>query len=386
MNDPVLAESLTVHAGDLPVTVHADPDAIAHQRHYLPAYLPGRAGDRTVPGIELTILHGAAAHALLDTAHRITAHPARRIEHIPGVILRESTADGRRWYTVERDTVEDRPEAFAVLADGPRIVLAERTPSRPGYARPLRLIREAMLRTYEDHAHGIVMHAAGADLSGLGVLVCGPRNAGKTTLLTELCGAGAALLSNDRVILTPDHDRATHTGASGGDRVGMTAVPLPVPLARGTLDATPRLLHALPALARRPPARLPAVFGTPIKAAFSPAEYTAALGTTMRASARLGAVLVPALDDTATAPAARALTPREAETALTQACFTPHDEFWIRPWLIPRTIPDAVLARDAAALLARITSLVPVLQVRSGVHGDRARLAALLHTTLEACR
>src|SRR5436190_23452734 len=87
-----------------------------------------------------------------------------------------------------------------------------------------------MLRTYEDKGR-VIFHAAGVDVGGVGVMICGPRGAGKTTTTAALLrSTGASLLSNDRLI------------AHRGDR--LVAVPLPVPTARGTIEAFPELEHS----------------------------------------------------------------------------------------------------------------------------------------------
>jgi len=215
---------------------------------------------------------------------------------------------------------------------------------------PLRLIREVMLRSHENHG-GIVFHAGAADLHGTGVMVCGPRAAGKTTALACLLRAGGVLLSNDRVIL------------HGRER--LVAVPLPVPVARGTLDAFPELMEGIDPSAL---GALPTGFGTPHKVPLSARRFATILGTSMTATARLGLIVVPRLTDTGESARIERLEPEQARDVLVRCCFTPHDEFWIRPWLVARTDPDAVLVARGRQLIDALAASVPCVAVRCGVH------------------
>lgn len=146
-------------------------------------------------------------------------------------------------------------------------------------------------------------------------------------------------------------------------------MPLPVRLARGTIDAAPELAKAARALARpqRDPRQLPTAFGATAKAEFSPGEYTAALGTSVAAGSWLRAILVARLTDTTDPARVRPLPPEETQQVLQQNCFTPHDEFWTRPWLVPRTTPEITLRRRAQQLIRQVAADVPGFEVNFGV-------------------
>lgn len=208
------------------------------------------------------------------------------IEPIPGVVLIEAaTMDGRRCYILDRDTVDYAPAAWAAVIDGRRIDLhCPDATAAPRYT--LRLVREVMLRTYEN-AGGIVFHAAAVEFGGKAVMVCGRGTAGKTTAMTALLRRfrdNAALLSNDRVIFY------------GVDQ--LVAVPLPVRAARGTIEEFGELTRAAADAAR---ARLqqstvddlPADFGTPVKLAFPARSYADAFGARLSATARLSTPCSP---------------------------------------------------------------------------------------------
>lgn len=276
--------------------------------------------------------------------------PANLIETIPGIVLRHvREADGWQCFTLVSDELEGQPGAWAARARGTHLEVFLRDGSPRAHRYPLRLIREAMLRSHENHG-GIVFHAGAADLHGTGVMVCGPRASGKTTALACLLRAGGMLLSNDRVIL------------HGRER--LVAVPLPVPVARGTLDVFPQLVDVVDASVLE---TLPTGFGTPHKVPLSTRRFATTLGTSMTATARLGLIVVPRLTDTGESARIERLEPGQARDVLVRCCFTPYDEFWIRPWLVARTDPDAVLTVRGRQLIDALIASVPCVAVRCGV-------------------
>lgn len=299
----------------------------------------------------------------------------RHIEIVPSVFFQERrSSSGPRYYTVAVDGLEHQTNAYAVRAYERHIDLYLRSTAQKPHSYPLRLMREAMIRTYEDHG-GVVFHAAGTDLAGEDVMICGPRSAGKTTLLTCLLRlTRGALLSNDRLILEP----------SGR----LIAVPLPVPIAKGTIDAVTELRSATPRLSRpqQETSELPGRFGATIKAEFSPREYTAALGTTRAPGSWLRTIMVARLTDDS-APARMRELPREhTRQVLAANCFTPHDEFWQQPWLVPRMGPDSELQSHAEQLTQRTADHIRCFEVAFGVRNPLGDLDNALLNLLEQQR
>lgn len=359
---PPSDESRTYYSGDLAFTLTTPSQWGQEQREYLEQYLPGRLGDDDLGRFHLAIRPNDAR--CRELTQRVRCAPnARRIEPIPGVVLIEAREpSGERSYAVAGDALEQQADAYAVRVHHRRIELYLRSDARRPHGYPLRLMREAMLRTYENRG-GNVFHAAGADLGGHGVLICGPRSAGKTTLLTHLLrSARGSLLSNDRLILQP-HGR-------------LIAVPLPVPVARGTLESVPELAQALLTSSRPQPAvtELPWTFGSAQKAEFSAREYAAALHTSITAGSWLKTILLPRLTDTAEPLRIRTLAAAESEHTLKASSFTPHDEFWQHPWLIPRTLPDADLQNRSSQLIRNIADRIPCLEVRFGIRNSTDEL------------
>jgi hypothetical protein len=347
----------THHSGDVAVIIA--PVADGALDHYLHDYLAGPVGTCTFPVFQLGLRTGSASfdRAVTEFTYRAT----RLVEPIPGVVLAESsTSAGDRCFTVAQDALENIPDAWAVSVHGQKINLYVRAPSMsPRYV--LRIIREVMIRSYEN-AGAIIFHAAGLDLGGNAVMICGGGTTGKTTTLATLLRHfedRAALLSNDRLLVL-DHNE-------------VVAVPLPVPLARGTIEAFGELRAALPGVARARPGEmafdtLPRVFGTTRKIAFPARVFAEAFGAGMIPGSRLAAIIIPSITDTKDHVTVRLLDSVQATEALTGSCFTPVDEFW-HPWLIKRTHPDKQLSDVAAACCRRLGETIPCFAVGVGIRG-----------------
>jgi hypothetical protein len=361
-------------AGDLAATLTAPGQRQAAD--YLSGYLAGPVGTHDLPRYQVS-LH-AGREDLARASARPAGAPVTLVEPVPGVVLAASTgADGSRVFTVAADRLENAPGTWAASICGDRVDLHVADPAR-GPRHVLRVIRELMLRAYED-AGAVVLHAAGVEVDGGTVMICGPRGAGKTTAAAALLhqfGSRARLLSNDRLL------------ACGGQQV--VAVPLPVPVARGTLGAFPALGAAVPAVRRARPgepalAALPREFGTAGKIAFPARDFAAAFGAALAASSQVTAIIIPSLTDTADPPVIRHASPAEAQAALSACCFTPADEFW-RPWLVARARPDADLAAGAARRCRQLAASVPCVFVSSGARGPLEGFAEALATVTGAAR
>ncbi|MGA2825673.1 MAG: hypothetical protein ABSF03_06095 [Streptosporangiaceae bacterium] len=361
-------------AGDLAATVTAPGQG--QVAGYLSAYLAGPVGTHDLPRYQVS-LH-AGREELARASARTAGVPVTLVEPVPGVVLAASTgADGSRVFTVAADRLENAPGSWAASISGDRVDLHVADPAR-GPRHLLRIIRELMLRAYED-AGAVVLHAAGVEVDAGTMMICGPRGAGKTTAAAALLhqfGPRARLLSNDRLLACDGHQ--------------VVAVPLPVPVARGTLGAFPALGAAVPAARRaRPgepaPAVLPREFGTAGKIAFPARDFAAAFGAGLAASSQVTAIIIPSLADTADPPVIRRASPPEAQAALAACCFTPADEFW-RPWLVARARPDADLAVHAARRCRQLAASVPCVTVSSGVRGPLGGFAEALATVTGAAR
>lgn len=75
-------------------------------------------------------------------------------------------------------------------------------------------------------AHMTVLHAAAVSIAGHGVLICGRKGAGKTTLALALLGRGAAYVSSDRTIVWTDRDGPAASGWVGTFRLDSPSLSL----------------------------------------------------------------------------------------------------------------------------------------------------------------
>lgn len=362
------------YAGDVAFTLTAPFPWLSTQRAYLSDFLT------TPPGQLHLAKYNIRVHTDDPEFRQITEavglSPATSyIEPVPGLVMGESSlSDGRRRYVIVTDDVEHRPDAYAVAVQGRDIDLFTHSGTVRADRYPIRLVREAMLRTYED-AGGVIFHAAGIDVGGAAVMVCGPRGSGKTTMTAALLRLpGAALLSNDRLI------------ASHGDHV--VAVPLPVPTARGTIQAFPELEQLARQLAtsRIDLDGMPADFGSTVKYAFSARQFAEAFGARLISHSAIRLVIVPRLTDTAESGHVSRLPVAEAREVIAASCFTPRDEFWVQPWLVPRRRTDEELNSQAAAAIEHLAATVPCVEVRFGVRSPIADLADILEQTTGGAR
>ena len=109
----------------------------------------------------------------------------------------------------------------------------------------MRIVRELSMNRAQRRG-GLLLHAAAMAVGDRGIVITGPKGAGKTSLLIHALRARSArYVSNDRVVVPAAESRPSATG-----------VPTIVALRRGTLDLFPSLA-ARAAAHRRPDSRPP---------------------------------------------------------------------------------------------------------------------------------
>ncbi|GAA2693036.1 MULTISPECIES: hypothetical protein [Actinosynnema] len=346
-------------------TLAAEPAWLADQRRHLGQFLPPAATGRELAAFTIrahtdTLSFRKMVDAIAD------APDGDLVEPVPGLLLRRTRLrDGQRCYTVHSDQVEHRPGAYAVAVRDREIDLFLHSATDHPHRYPIRLVREAVLRTLEDDG-GVLFHAAGIDVGGSAVMIAGPRAAGKTTTAAALLRLPrAALLSNDRLVHHHGH---------------VLAVPLPVPAARGTIEAFPELR----ALATGHTS-LPADFGATTKHPFTARAFAAAFGACLAARSRPRLLLAPRFTDTTTI-STRPVDAERAREILTGICCTPRDEFWTTPWVVPRRRDTHHLTGQARAAVDRLARSVPCVEVHFGVRTPIQDLTRVLHHLAEGLR
>lgn len=93
-------------------------------------------------------------------------------------------------------------------------------------------------------------------------------------------------------------------------------------------------------------------------------------------TAQLRLIVLPQLTDTRQPARVQRLDAQQARHALSRSCFTPHDEFWIRPWLVARTDSDAALTERARDLVDALAESMPCVAVHCGVRNPTGVLQA----------
>jgi hypothetical protein len=98
----------------------------------------------------------------------------------------------------------------------------------------MRVVRELAMN-HSRRTGSLIIHGSGFVVEGRGVLIAGPKRAGKTTLLIHVLRQGTSqYLSNDRVVVSFERERPTLRG-----------MPTIVALREGTLEMFPHLYYRL---------------------------------------------------------------------------------------------------------------------------------------------
>jgi len=242
-----------------------------------------------------------------------------------------------------------------------------------------RLIREVLRRRFEQEGRA-VLHAGAVSFGGSVWLVCGPKFAGKTTLVCALIEhLGADFVSNDRVFLGGPGGRPEVISWPMSVRIGLgtclASAPLRDWLRAGRSPAYPRsgwdTERGLDEAAAR---RLAARADAP-KLELVPAELVASLGGRALAGGPVGGVFLPARDASLAPGVGRAqpVGPTPAKQRLLAELLTPDDDDY-PDWLGLRCTEATDLRDRARALIDLLVDTRPVVEV-SFAGGDAAARA-----------
>lgn len=365
-----------------PVTIDVlsdDAGALSWLAEFLgPAFRPGPPG-RPKPSHRVVLETSGTRHATL-----VRRRASAPLQGLQGFTLDGSFSRHRGWRDADHTLWVDDPtyNTFYGVDAAARslVVVANQKKSRPRLAL-MRVVRElattALLGAGRLPVHG----AAFAEGRGV-VLICGPKKAGKTSLLVHALRSGAVFVSNDRVFV--DVGQAT-----------ATAMPTIVMLRDGTLSRFPALQSAFerarfdrsrtiaecaPGM-RRPVPRAGKGFDRP---GMSAPQFCRLLGARMRGGGRVSAILFPRVDAHAEGVVLRRLPVNEAARALQKSLLAPSRPIRASGVFSPAGRRGTLPTRVASELCRGLAARVPAFEGRLGPDAYRADLRPLLRRALRA--
>jgi hypothetical protein len=311
---------------------------------------------------------------------RLRSAPTREIEGFgfDGHFSRHASfgdEEGRTW-------AYDPAGAFIGVDEAAReiLVVARRDAPRARLAL-MRVVRELAVSA-QLRAGLLPVHGAAFAARGGAVLICGPKRAGKSSLLVHALTCGGAFLSNDRVFVD----------ASARPRA--TPMPTIVMLREGTLSLFPSLrrdferarydrsrtlAECAPGVARRTPRARPG-FDRP---GISPAQLCDLLGAPMRAAAPVRALLFPRIDPRARGLALHRLAPARARSRLARPLMKPSHPMRLAALFSPARRRESVPATAERDACHQLASRVPAFECRLGPQAYETDLLAALKSVLD---
>jgi hypothetical protein len=324
-------------------------------------------------------VHPSSAASETGVAVFVDAELHRRLlavlEGLPG-----TEAQTHKWRPATRYAPGTETTAY-VYREGRGITVSDRQTGRCAYVaapgdesamyEPVRIVRERF--TTELQARGyVVLHAGAVELAGGALVLCGPRGAGKTTLICGLLEhTGANFVANDRIYVGP--------AAADGPPV-VVSWPWSTRVGLGACRASAALRHWLvagrsydyPQLDWDHAGGIDAVeaaavdAGTPVdslepgmKVELTGRELASALDSGIASAAPARCVVFPEIDLRSDSTRLEPVTAEWAAGRLLEELLSPEDEVY-PDWLdLRRDTHDAVV-RDAEAVIARLVSSGPL--------------------------
>jgi hypothetical protein len=356
--------------GDLGILVEsADASHLAWLREFLTPHFelrPGGGHDCRVTVIEESERYGAV-FALGPAGGTLDAFALdTRLVSLP------------RWTPagVETRLLDTAFEVFYEIAEGGRSITVLSAAGNPKIRTALmRAVRELATNRAQRRG-GLLLHASAFAVGDRGVLIGGPKLAGKTTLLVHaLRVASARYVSNDRVMVLPQTAPATARG-----------VPTIVALRSGMLALFPELAdrvdrasyHHRQSLGEPAPVSPGAGAPLPTNANMSPAQLCRLLDVQPLAQCEVAALVFPRITHEAGGLSVRRIPEAEAATRLTGALFGVPSSRWCSDVFALAGDPAPP---DLPALLDRgraLAARVPAFECRLGESAYESRSTAEL--------
>lgn len=286
---------------------------------------------------------------------------------LPCIRLDQQTVTLEGWREGNRLVLVDSPAGCFFMVDGSSVELVVPVSSKHARIILLSTIREMIIGRLSG-LHALVdLHAAGFCIGGQGVLLAGPRKAGKTTLLCHaITSAGADLLANDRILVHHDEEAYFVSG-----------VPTMASIRKGTLELFPQLLaqdetlggQAGEALNGSSELRLP------------PAKFASRLGARQLQKAQLRAILLPEILPDSEGIILKPLTAEEALLRL-KLCRYGVPEHREVPTLFGSLISGGNTPVSTEEGMTHLVSEVPVYRCQMGINAYDRPMAPVLNKVL----
>ena len=278
-----------------------------------------------------------------------------------------------RWRGPETRLRDTQRDVFYEVAGHPRtITILSVSGNLKGRTALMRVVRE-LATNHAQCAGGLLLHASAFAAGGRGVIVGGPKEAGKTTALIHALHATAVeYVSNDRILIPP------------GPALRARGVPTIVKLRHGTFDLFPALAERVAATGYHHRLTIDEAAGRPAFAAnelvdaprLSPAQLCRLLAVSARAECEIAALVFPKVTGEPGVFTLRRLSPQETAARLEGAFFGVRPGRWTSDVF---TLADEPPPPDRAALTARARALadrVPGFECRLGLNAYESPRAA----------
>ena len=273
-----------------------------------------------------------------------------------------------RWRGAESRLFDARRSLFYEVAVVPCLtVTIVSAPGNRDVRSALSSVVRELATNHAQRAGDLLLHASAFAVDGRGVVIAGPKKAGKTTLLVHALHRGSPeYVSNDRVLITAEAS------------VRAIGVPTVVRLRRGTLDLFPALARSLEASGYEHRLTLDEAADHREPRSVSPsgarrvthAQLCRVLDVRARAECAVAALVFPRITEEPGAFTVRRLAPADVVARLEGALFgvrggrSTSDVF---------VLPDDPPAPDRAEIAARCRALadrIPGLECRLGADAN----------------
>jgi hypothetical protein len=212
----------------------------------------------------------------------------------------------------------------------------------------LRILREIYFRNSENLGD-VVYHGGGFEIKKNGVMVCGDKAKGKTTVILEELKKGSNYLANDRVIISHINQ----------NEYLIKYLPLSMRIGIGTISRTPCISEIVSSyhwIRNQSPKVLnypyhqeqdADEFGSAEKLEITSKEIHEIFKINLVEFSPLKAIVFPDIDTNFYGIEVLSCEPSQASKLILEQCMTPIDENWITPWLFQRDKNNDELKKHA---------------------------------------